>query len=661
MRIAVRNLKRFLILAGLLAALLAVTIPALADYLGPNRSVSSSTMERLVCDYSAVYDPPGAGYYGCGLTLYEAPDGTCDSNVDSLLTSSACGWPAGINCTSVNCDVSRSSSVEGCNDGEPGCQEVVQVVDQPPATVSGSISCGAPGSGGWCRGEAKLSLSGSEPLSGYSILALEGTRNGESFACSGAACDVPLVQGSNSFSFWAVSSWGDTSLMGSASRSFDSQDPSLAGSVSGTAGDNGWYVSGVTVSASASDTAPGSGLASVDLRIDGGGWSGYSSPVAIGEGSHDVELRAVDGAGNSETQSLSIDVDTQSPIADLDASSSFCPGCGETLDITLVVEDGGSGIGAWSLTASGRTVASGGGATGKTIAWDGGGLGGGTHTLELEARDEAGNTSGASFRFALIAPTAMPADPTPTASPTQTGTPRVTSTVSTVNLGGPSTSLGAGLPAAPANNSSIDSISDQPSGSSSAAVAPAVVGLGLAALAVAGVATAAAVQAAHTHKVEVGQTRLGMGRTIAEAEAREAAQRAALAQARSEAEFNRILGQIWDQSAGGQESSKWLLRKETMFEPKVGSKPPSHIDVALPKEADHVAAEGWEQARGYRQYLGGERESVPMGSLAGESLWWHGIVSGVLAVAAWVTGNLDKKGKQNTGLDVPSSGPTTPL
>src|SRR3970282_1182240 len=117
------------------------------------------------------------------------------------------------------------------------------VFNQPPATVSGTVSCGVPGSGGGCRGDGELSLSGSEPLSGYTILALEGTRNGEPFACSGSACGVPLLEGSNSFSFWAISSWGDTSLMGSASKSLDSQDPSLAGSVSGTSGDSGWGLS----------------------------------------------------------------------------------------------------------------------------------------------------------------------------------------------------------------------------------------------------------------------------------------------------------------------------------------------------------------------------------------------------------------------------------
>jgi len=230
MRIAVRSLNQFLIIAGIAAGLLAVAIPALADYLGPDRSVSTWTMERLVCEYQAVYDPPGGGYFGCSLTLYEPPDGTCESNVDAYFTSSACGWPAGIGCNTVDCDVSRSSSIEGCNDGEPGCREVEHVVDQPPATVSGSISCGVSGSGGWCRGDGELSLSGSEPLSGYTILALEGTRNGEPFACSGAACDVPLFEGANDFDFWAISSWGDTSLMGSAGGLLDSHDPSLSGS-----------------------------------------------------------------------------------------------------------------------------------------------------------------------------------------------------------------------------------------------------------------------------------------------------------------------------------------------------------------------------------------------------------------------------------------------
>jgi len=684
MRIAVRSLKRFLIIAGIVAGLLAVAIPALADYLGPDRAVSTWTMERLVCDYQAVYDPPGVGWYGCTLTLYETPDGACDSpgSVAGYFTSSACGWPAGVNCNTVDCDITGSSSTEGCNDGEPGCRAVEHFVDQPPATVSGSVSCGAAGSGDWCRGDGELSISGSEPLSGYTILALEGTRNGEPFACSGAACDVPLLEGSNDFTFWAVSSWGDTSLMGSASRSLDSQDPSLSGSASGTTGDNGWYVSSVTVSANASDAAPGSGLASLDVRIDGGGWSSYSGPFTIGEGSHDVELRAVDGAGNSETQSLGVDVDTQSPIADLDASPSFCPGCGESLDITVVAQDGGSGIAAWSLTAGGVSVASGSGAIGQTISWDGGGLGGGMHTLELEGRDEAGNTSDASFDFGLIAPTPAPQDdstddtgagsrpklpPSPTASPIPTRTPRATPTASTVNFGGPSTPLGAGLPVAPADDSAGDSIanlqspiSDRPSGSSSALVPPSGAVFGAAALALAGVATAIALETSRRRKEEEAWVRAEMERRNAEAEAAEAARKAAVAAARAQAEFELTMGQILNQATGGQApSEEWLASREATLEPHVlppsqrqpPDTPAATFDIARWRQQENAAAESWaeqQQARqreeAYQAYREGERMSPQAQPPQAEIVPVPGFFSNPLG---WFQGTLINAGRRN--------------
>jgi hypothetical protein len=436
----------------------------------------------------------------------------------------------------------------------------------------------------------------------------------------------------------------------------------------------------VTVEASASDAT--SGLASLDVRIDGGGWASYSGPVTIGEGAHDVDLRAVDVAGNSETQSLGIDVDTQSPIADLDASPSFCPGCGESLDITVVAQDGGSGIALWSLTASGQTVASGSGDVGQTIAWDGGGLGGGMHTLELEAGDEAGNTAGANFDFALIAPTPGPQDdssdetgpgskpilpPTPTASPTPTRTPRATPTTSTVNFG-PSTSLGAGLPAAPADESTGDSISDlqspisdkPPGSSSSAAVPPSGVVFGAAALALAGVATVIALETTRKRKEEEAQVRAEMERKNAEAEAREAAQRAALAAARAQAEFELTMGQILNQATGGQgPSEEWLASRESTLEPHVlppsqrqpTGTPPATFDIARWRQQENAAGEEWaqqQQARqreeGYQAYRESERTSPQVQPQPAETVPVPSFFSNPLG---WFQGTLINAGRRN--------------
>ncbi|MEW6569511.1 MAG: hypothetical protein AB1449_15375 [Chloroflexota bacterium] len=59
------------------AAALFVVWPALADYLGPNRTVTTWVWRRLRCHYQATYDPPGPGWWGCRLDLYEPPDGSC--------------------------------------------------------------------------------------------------------------------------------------------------------------------------------------------------------------------------------------------------------------------------------------------------------------------------------------------------------------------------------------------------------------------------------------------------------------------------------------------------------------------------------------------------------------------------------------------------------
>jgi hypothetical protein len=87
------------------------------------------------------------------------------------------------------------------------------------------------GNNGWCTGAASLSVTASEPLGGHSITLIEGTHNGSGFSCPGASCEVTLSQGQNDFTFWAHSTFGDTSSMGSASGKVDSQPPQVSPAV----------------------------------------------------------------------------------------------------------------------------------------------------------------------------------------------------------------------------------------------------------------------------------------------------------------------------------------------------------------------------------------------------------------------------------------------
>ena len=400
-----RNLITSLFILAI--SLVAVTV-VLADYIGPNRTTTVVVWRRLRCSYLAEHDESGpGGYYACTLTLYRTPSAGCPStgSVAGYFTDSACGWPKSCSSTTTpttwTCSISGSSSTEGCSDGEAGCEGTTQTVNQPPATISGSISCGDPGSNGWCRSAASLSLSGSEPLSGYSITALEGTRNGVTFACAGSSCSVDLLEGQNDFTYWALSSWGDSSSMGSASGRVDTGAPVINGTLTGTAGDNSWYVSDVTVSASASDGM--SGIQSLSINVDGGGYQSYAE-VTLGEGTHTVVLRAVDNAGHESQVNQSFSVDRTPPVLGLSGGSSFCPRCGDRLPLTYDVQDALSGVSAWQLLAGGVVIASNTAAETGALDWDGSGLGGGTHTLTLSVRDAAGNQSESSITITLKTP-----------------------------------------------------------------------------------------------------------------------------------------------------------------------------------------------------------------------------------------------------------------
>ena len=94
----------------------------------------------------------------------------------------------------------------------------------------------------------------------------------------------------------------------------DTTNPVTSASPSGTAGENGWYRSNVTVTLAASDSE--SIVASTWYRVGGtGAFQQYAGPFTLSsEGSASVEYYSVDGAGNTETvQSQTIKIDTIAP------------------------------------------------------------------------------------------------------------------------------------------------------------------------------------------------------------------------------------------------------------------------------------------------------------------------------------------------------------
>ena len=280
---------------------LASVTPVLADYLGPNRTVTETTSACKIVLNECQYVP--------------AKDDWRFKSVDSWSCSNENKpWQA----------YPSQPSSQGCFSGTAGDEywdreESVQEVTNtyPPATIGSSLqNCTL--QNGWCITTPNLSMSGNEPISGHSIIAIEGSRNGQTFACSGANCSVPLNEGNNSFTYWALSSWGDSSTMGTFTAKVDSQMPSITGAFTGTSGTNNWYVSPVSFNGSASDTT--SGLASFTCTLDGVALPFCNTITVNSEGVHTLVLTARDNAGNTRNISQNSSIDTQNPILNANLS-----------------------------------------------------------------------------------------------------------------------------------------------------------------------------------------------------------------------------------------------------------------------------------------------------------------------------------------------------
>jgi len=245
---------------------------------------------------------------------------------------------------------------------------------QPPV-ISGSLSCSQPGSSGWCRNNARLTLTTSDPQ-GYA-LTITGNAGSVPISCIGN-CTINLPSGSGTATYTVTAAISGLTASGSTTWKYDPNPPVSDVNVSGTSGLNGWYISTVNASASGSDAI--SGLASTVIAVDGGAAVGSA---ILTDGVHTVIATTLDVAGNTSSKTMTVSVDTLAPASDVTVS-------------------GTSGSNGWyistvSALASGSDTTS--GLASATLSVDGGVAAGsatfadGVHSVIATALDVAGNTS----------------------------------------------------------------------------------------------------------------------------------------------------------------------------------------------------------------------------------------------------------------------------
>jgi len=393
------NKKRFFIspLISLFFLLIIVGV-VWAQAPGPNRTTTTTVWRRKHCSYRA----SDSGYF-CTLDLYYTPSSSCPSAsaTEPWFNAGRCGWP-------FDCDISAGCSIVvthpspnppvSCSPPSTGCTEVTQTTTLPEATVNGSFTCGLAGSNGWCVGGAGIDLSANEPLAGEMITLIEGDPgvmcdppNASSISCSWSGGS----EGNYSIGFWAMSTYGDSSVEEFVNWRLDTVPPTTGYSVSGgTAGSGGWYRGGpLTITASGSDATSGVPSGGAEVSIGGGGYA--PTGTISSEGWYSLDLMATDRAGHTSSSSAGAGLDNTPPVINPGITGTAGSGVWYTSATVTGTESGSdalSGIGSRQYQIDGGAWQSGGSATVT---------GEGAHTINWQVTDVAGNTSTDSQSFSI--------------------------------------------------------------------------------------------------------------------------------------------------------------------------------------------------------------------------------------------------------------------
>lgn len=314
-------------------------------------------------------------YYSGPIRPRDVEDGGVRTIYQNSPWTQICRCAYGSNGLCGDADAWCRCDVPPYNSSAYTCYETPRFVTHNPATASGSFNCSTWGNSGWCRAGASLSVSGSEPVSGYSITRMEGNydnSNNAAVSCAGSSCSFTPPQGQGTFWYWAVSTYGDTSAKYSMTYKHDSGAPSVSLSPSGTLGGGGWYRSNVTVTGSGSDSV--SGLAGVSLSCG-------SNPCTItADGTHTITATATDNAGNSASTNLTVRKDTTPPGITFSPTGTAGSGGWYRSSVTLSASgsDAHSGLSSLPLSCGSNPC---------TISAQG------STTVTANASDVAGNTA----------------------------------------------------------------------------------------------------------------------------------------------------------------------------------------------------------------------------------------------------------------------------
>ena len=269
---------------------------------------------------------------------------------------------------------------------------VTVMVDRTAPVPDVSLSPASPnGSNGWYVSPVTVTANSSDATSGIAsqAVSLDGSNWTPALTISSDGIYTVQVQAQDK---------AGNSASTNKTVKLDATPPTAALQVPAPDGANGWYVSPVTITVTGTDAT--SGVASQLVSQDGSTW--VSSLTISADGVYHVVGRVTDNAGNTTTTSpVTISVDRTPPIPGVTLSPSAPNGNNGwyTLPVTVTGDssDATSGIASQAVSLDGSTWT-----PSLTISIDG------TYTVQVTAKDKAGNTASTTraVKLDIIPPTA---------------------------------------------------------------------------------------------------------------------------------------------------------------------------------------------------------------------------------------------------------------
>ncbi|MBB4904399.1 OmpL47-type beta-barrel domain-containing protein [Actinophytocola algeriensis] len=212
--------------------------------------------------------------------------------------------PVAVNTPGMHMVGYRATDVAGNVSEEGMAHFTVVTQDTTAPEVTGQV-VGQQDENGAYIGSAMVTVSATDNEGGSGVASVEYKLDDAEWAPYTEAVQVSAA-GEHTVLFRATDGAGNVSTEGSetftvVAGEVDETPPSVSAVVSGTQNSSWQFLDAANIGISALDT--GSGVGSVEYKLDGGAWTEYSEPVVVNTaGTHNFAYRATDLAGNTSAE-----------------------------------------------------------------------------------------------------------------------------------------------------------------------------------------------------------------------------------------------------------------------------------------------------------------------------------------------------------------------